>query len=250
MRSEDMARLTAEINRPVIRILPYIDTAGLWLPYTPRCSRTDIEAEYGRRVRIEECKWGYRVPLHQPSKQILPVLDDLQREHRAVLSWLDIAVDLTTRTSTDADRLKDWLVRRLSLLWCRSRCVRIVTNRRTGATTIYFDWENKHRNLAIYSDRPSKLTGEPCCHIELRLRGAQTCRRNDLQFASYDLLELDPRWLFDKHVRLLGSDAFVGAPVEVADGPKYRIEILDRRLQRIDAVPLSAAQGSDMASPP
>ena len=32
------------------------------------------------------------------------------------------------------------------------------------------------RNIVIYSDRPSKVTGQPCIHIEFRYKSAAFCR--------------------------------------------------------------------------
>ena len=244
MRLSDIGRLRESVNRRVVRVVAHLHTGGLWIPITPNGLRTRMEREYGRRVRIEPCvvndiPCGWRAPLHRLSQQSVRVLAELQteinqwqelqqRKPRAVMSWADLALDLTTRTREDADKVKYLIVRRLILNWCRCHSVRIVMNKLTGASTFYFDYENKRRVLTVYSDRKS-IGGSPCCHIELRLHGAQSCQANDVIYAS-DLLNFDPAPFFDKHIRIGIKNTLVGPLVGL-------VQIQDRR--RGDSVSLS-----------
>jgi hypothetical protein len=52
---------------------------------------------------------------------------------------------------------------------------------------------------------PSKITGSPCCHLELRLMGAEACRRAGIEFLE-DLLDLDHRKLWSKELCLRTMD--------------------------------------------
>src|SRR5262249_52170997 len=56
------------------------------------------------------------------------------------------------------------------------------------------------RNLILYSDKVNKITGEvDCVHLELRFHRAVMVRRQGIHSVR-DLLHLNPRELFDKHV--------------------------------------------------
>jgi hypothetical protein len=65
-------------------------------------------------------------------------------------------------------------------------------------------------NVAMYADRPSKVTGEPCVHIECRIRGRAALLDHDIDSAA-DLRNYDHRSLwqelltfFDLDVRTFG----------------------------------------------
>jgi hypothetical protein len=90
----------------------------------------------------------------------------------------------------------------------------VIAWRRKGK--MYDDWEEysgeccwcryglrrPNRNLVLYNDRPSKLTGEtPIVHLELRFERTATCKRQGWHKVS-DLFDTDPHEIFGRNIRL------------------------------------------------
>jgi hypothetical protein len=182
----------------------YIDTIGVFLRYVPKGIRRILEPLHGRPLRIDESVdkygrvWGYRVTLHQPKVCTLKALDRLQKKHGGKLCRVDVAYDFSSHS-------RDWLERRSTMRW-RRRAPMLNENK-----GVYFiqqkgrrSWSG--RDIVIYDDRPSKITGElDVNHFELRLQNTETVRRQGFEHAG-DLIGLNPKELFDKHVKLVEVD--------------------------------------------
>ena len=205
----------------VTDVLSYIDTVELFLRYTPHGLRREVQAVHAHRVQIKECidrngvLQGYRLIVNQPTTEMLRLLADLQARYHATLFRVDIAVDWLTRTQAGAGQLMQLLLRWIMLRWRRKGAM---YDHGEAACTHYWVFQAKRtqsgkrrsaRDLAVYADKPSKFGGEPCVHLELRYQNTEACRRQDVQTA-IDLINLNPRFLFDKHVRLSdGARLFV-----------------------------------------
>jgi hypothetical protein len=62
-----------------------------------------------------------------------------------------------------------------------------------------------NRDLVVYEDRPSKITGAACTHLELRFYGTPSVRKQGIERIR-DLMEINPRLLFQRHVKLVDFD--------------------------------------------
>jgi len=135
----------------------YIDTVELFFRYLAKGIRTETEAASGRSLWTIPCRdrrnnvVGYRAGLSKPNLAVLPVLEQFRRRHRGALFRFDVAVDLTTHSGR-------WIAQRCLLRW-----------RRPGPM---YDEENglywveqasrsrrSNRDLVLYDDKPSKITG-------------------------------------------------------------------------------------------
>ena len=144
---------------------------------------------------------GYLVSLHQPSRKELRRFGKLQREcssapYFATLSRFDVAADFKPKPDEDLQSVRAWL----------ERCLTI-RNRKTQPTLdwhdTYYTGEMSSAVLGVvYSDALSKLDGEPCVHMDLRIQGAKAVGRAGYKYAD-ELEDLDPSALFEKHVLLV-----------------------------------------------
>jgi hypothetical protein len=65
----------------------------------------------------------------------------------------------------------------------------------------FLDRPNPYRNFVVYADRPNRWTGEvDCLHVELRFLRARSVKDQNIR-RPLDLLNIDPKALFDKHVK-------------------------------------------------
>jgi hypothetical protein len=76
---------------------------------------------------------------------------------------------------------------------------------REKTTQYWSDISPTTRNLAVYSDRPSKVTGTPCCHVEHRRCFADACRRRELG-TFQELLDLDYHAFWKRELYLKAID--------------------------------------------
>jgi hypothetical protein len=212
----------------------YIDTVGFFFRYLPKGIRKFLEPIHGRRLRIDPCEdengrvCGYRVTLHQPTNCTLNALDDLQRKHRGKLCRVDVAYDFSGVS-------RDWLERRLIMRWRRQGQMNDEEN---GLYLIRQKGRRRRsgRDICMYDDRESKITGElDVNHVELRLQNTETVRRQGFEHAG-DLIDLNPRELFDKNIKLIEVDiedikwSFVRKNVR-----DERLNHLSKRHQKVSA---------------
>jgi hypothetical protein len=181
----------------------YIDTIELFSRYSPKEVRRRIEPIYGRRLRITECvdrggrSWGYRIVFQTPSISVLKAILWLEREHHAVLCRVDVAYDLVD----SRERIETHVL----LLWRRSGPMDDETS-----TLNWVDYRGRKRrggrSLTLYSDKESKVTGEPnVTHLELKLLNAAAIRRTGL-LSALDLIQLNPRKIFERNIKPVEFD--------------------------------------------
>jgi len=193
-------RLQRACNRRVcVVIYAYIDTVEVFFRYLDRKSYHALH----RFARLEEVRRGnklvgYRVIVNQPTKVNLIKLDAFARRLKGILSRVDVALDIQ---GPDPEALRKVIVCTAILKWRRKQPMYEV-----DGTVSWVDFKLKRnkprafRNLILYSDKVNKITGElDCVHLELRFHRAVMVRRQGIHSVR-DLLHLNPRELFDKHV--------------------------------------------------
>jgi hypothetical protein len=189
-----IAHPSGQCQRPrIIRVYAFIDSVEIFL------SRLPVTAPW-RQLRalgqLKPCgkghdQWGSRLIVQRPQPDQLARLERLCRPLQGVITRLDIALDWHGGNGDLAERLR----RQLILRW-----------RRNGqgivdvSATSYWCWRFSRTNLVLYDDLPSELTGQPCVHLELRFRRAETIRRQGIKSIA-DLRRLDPRALFSKYLK-------------------------------------------------
>jgi hypothetical protein len=186
----------------------YVDTLEVFFRYRPKGLLSEMWAILSRPVWFESCKdrsnkvQGYRLIVQHPNIAALRVLDDYQQKHRGVLCRVDIAFDFSPRPHVEANALIEWINQHVLLRWRRP------VNMLDVEATLYWTRQSdrdrrSNRDIAFYSHRPSKMTGElDCIHLELRLQNASAIKREKIE-RSTDLIDLDPQALFRKHIRLV-----------------------------------------------
>jgi hypothetical protein len=182
----------------------YLDTVEVFFRNVPKGLRTILERTHGRRVLVEPCVdtysrvWGYRVILHQPKVCTLKTLGRLQKKHGGKLCRVDVAYDFSSHS-------RDWLERHSTMRWRRRGPMLDEEN------GVYFIQQKDRRrrsgrDILMYDDRESKITGElDVNHVELRLQNTETVRRQGFEHAG-DLIDLNPRKLFDRNIKLVEVD--------------------------------------------
>ena len=133
-----------------------------------------------------------RLTLHQPRTEALRVIEE-NLDH--IVSRFDVAIDVPTQTSADATLLTS-VIRRLA--------IQPRHGQRQSANvmdTAYAASRGARRNYAVYGDKPSKVTGEPCCHIEFRFIGTRACQMRGVRTCG-DLLRYDAALYIDRDMKL------------------------------------------------
>jgi hypothetical protein len=194
--------LAAEIARAKALIIgqpiTYFDTIAVLLRsnLSPR-ARGEIQKFCGslqhRTSRACGNDYPIRLTLHQPRTEALQVFED-NFDH--IVSRFDIAIDVPTQTSADAILLTS-AIRRLAIQPRHGKR----QSADVMATTAYAASRGARRNYAVYGDKLSKVTGEPCCHIEFRFTGTRACQMRGVRTCG-DLLRYDAAPYIDRDMKL------------------------------------------------
>lgn len=166
---------------PIIRQLAYIDTLGLRLPrHLVGWERDTLlslcgSLHYG--VKSLKFKIGRRwvsypvqILIHQPSHEAIQFLTGLFEEQTpARITRLDIALDFCSDTIGNARRLQRYFWKHLFKGWHRP-VHGIEAIGLSEEVTDYIGYRNWRSKIVGYSDRPSKVSGFPCYHLEWRFQ--------------------------------------------------------------------------------
>jgi hypothetical protein len=221
--------------------IAYIDTLHFFIKWLPKQDRTALLQRYGNRIRILPCRYGYGCKVlvnHQLSAALAQELDRLH----GVASRVDVAYDWSADSAAEADERQAFLKRHHLLRYRRKGRLQHFDNCDAFASVKYTKGTRpRAKNLMVYSDRPSKITGEVhCTHLELRLLTAKGCQRAGIHSCK-DVLTINPANLMQRylslatHPKMRSSDsiaAFHGRH------PCYRLK----------QIPLSILQLPDMLS--
>jgi hypothetical protein len=216
---------------PIYLCIPYVDTAALFFACGPRgcCSPLGLPPDVIDRVKAagagsvfpDPCVsvkdghcWGWFLWVHQPTRNAIVVLNQLQDEYGAKLSRLHIAYDFFTKG--DVVTLHQWLLQHFIMKWRLPGYMEPIAN--VVADTAYWGRESARRNIIPYCDNLSKINNQPCCHIDFRLVGSNSVRKA-LKFASSNkaglgkaenLLTLNPAKLFKRHFKIVTCEGWDG----------------------------------------
>ncbi len=200
-----LARLEEEIERQlevVTARMIYVDTINIHHQYAfplGYFSQSLMLNNPGAVDRYSSSHLGWaNLTLHRPNRGSLNYLQSIVgAEH--MVNRIDFALDLATETQEQAHTLERFIRRHARQTWHGKRHVNISDG------TTYFAPAWKGRNIAIYADRPSKITRGPCVHIEFRFTRAATVGKAGLRKIS-DVLSADPIRLLQRNMRLSVPD--------------------------------------------
>ncbi|WP_404653740.1 hypothetical protein [Bradyrhizobium sp. USDA 336] len=233
IRPADLAAPAAEaLDEPLIAdIEAYIDTIELTYPRRPKGLLAEARAILGRKVWFEDIvdakgnRWGVRLPLHQPTPALLVALD----KYGGSLSRFDIAFDIFPRDMSIELMAK--VIRECAILrWRRPQAMFEIEG-----TLYWTEWHagevRPDRNLAEYHDFPSKIDGRPTAHLELRFQTSDATKAQNLHLPS-QLIGLNPRALFDKHIRIIDLQRHIADDINSSANPDRTRGFYERNYQR------------------
>jgi hypothetical protein len=181
----------------------YLDTLIIFLPVRslPSGIVKKLQAVNSGTVFPKPCdtpqgRWGWRIVIHQPSEEAVLILDQYARRYNGKIVRLDLANDLYPDSLIT---WTDWLKHHLVLKYARSRDM--LECERTSYWVDHRGRSAPARNVGLYRDRPSKVNGRPCVHLELKLRKARTIKRLGINRVS-DILNINPAELTQRLVKL------------------------------------------------
>ena len=199
-----------------IHTVCYPDALRVWT--TRPFSRRELKAlrQWCEYVRKEGFYWGDRIV-----RQVLfitrpawPALELLAKRNDVNLSYLEIALDWDFATRPECRRARAFLnhhhvkrYQRRELNWYHG--------------TRYTNRRGSGNNLAIYSDKLSRISKSFCVHLEWRITGVDALRAAGLATIA-DLMKLDPVEFWRKRLRLYAVDLR-----EL--GRLYSVKVLKRR---------------------
>ncbi len=175
----------------------YIDTVSIWLPWTPP---KELMAELGKRCGTAKIDWKAepwpspyrrRMQLHQPMRSAFRLLEKVFGEKSYLINEVHIALDLIV-SRQQRERLEMFLDDHIVQRWHVGEVI-------YHKGTRYSNWRKwPNSQIVIYSDKPSKVTGQPCVHVEWRSRGSTKVRQLKVKSFS-DLIMLDHREFWRRH---------------------------------------------------
>lgn len=227
----------------------YLDTAQLLLQSRPSPAiLAGIQVRSTapicvRRTRLSD--WPFRIVLQKPSRELLSFIQG--RIPANMVNRFDIAVDLAVPNVAAARRLQGFFDKHIIQPWRGKRTSTTVDH------TEYWAGAWQRRNIAVYSDRPSKISGGPALHIELRFYSTHVCRGCGVSTLS-DLIDYHPRHailrycriaLLDWHKAEQELDRYVGSNLLQHNRRKRPRHIARREMMQRDYCSLAFLLGEE-----
>ncbi|TWI58295.1 hypothetical protein IQ16_08201 [Bradyrhizobium huanghuaihaiense] len=233
IRPIDLAAPTVEaLDEPLIaNVEAYIDTVEITYPRRPKGLLAEARAILGRKGWFKDIidtkgnRWGVRLHLHQPTPELLAALD----KYGGSLGRFDIAFDIIPRDMSIEMMAR--VIRECAILrWRRPQAMFEIEG-----TLYWTEWHpgevRPDRNLAEYHDLPSKIDGQPAVHLELRFQTSDATKAQNLQRPS-QLATLNPRALFDRHIRILDFQLHIADDINSSANPDRTRGFYERNYQR------------------
>ena len=197
------------IPEGILDTVAYIDTVVLILraPMPAELDKRltlsvqgDMERRVGKPVPTANGFYQFELRIQQPTEETYRVLAEAaDPPARARVVRVDVALDLITKRAIDAWQLQLLMEERLM------PSMRLQTRAVFRGRTIYYNKKPpKGVEVLVYSDLPSKVTGDPCMHIDWRLHGASALKLAELETAN-GLPKLDFTRFFDRRLALWRS---------------------------------------------
>lgn len=241
---------------------PSIDVVRMWFDRKPEISMDYLNSLCGKEAGeyhgnmgyidsstgnwIDIYPWTYKLEVFQPSTEALSYLADNQGNSKILINYLELALDFITKDQTDASylhnffdvcRIKKWHGKQVTVKISEEKnkehcpsddknvCIddQEISTDNYGSGTTYSGKRGVRVNNVTYSDRPSKATGSECCHLEVRLKRSEVCKREKLNTVE-DLINLNHKDFWRKHLFLQGFN----------DEEKIK-KILEKKLRKLKA---------------
>jgi len=175
----------------------YVDTVQVLLRHTlSQAEARELQQMYGGKIPMERSRcfaYPFRLRLQQPSVESLKYLARIVPDH--LVNRFDIPLDLIVPDVEAARGVQEFLRKHITQKWRGRRRLRVVQG------TDYWAAPWKRRNLALYSNLPSKVCGNPAAHLEFRFYSAAVCRSYEVSQLK-ELLNFDPFRVISRNVRL------------------------------------------------
>ena len=200
---------------PYTQTVSYIDTIHIGFMILPTAADIRLLKKLCKSVKLRTrdpmkhyypVLYKYKLELHVPSKYALMYLQKRYSDLYSV-SRVDVALDLVTQNVFDALYIKKWTGWRIpkqskrKAEWYISK---YDSEDYIEECTLYSPYDlEAEKQYVIYADRPSKITNDPCCHIEVRIRRNIprffVCQRNGILRR---LANLDYKEFWSQHLTL------------------------------------------------
>ena len=176
------------------------------------------------------------IALQQPTTTALKYLASLAKDRNIdhYVSYVEFALDVILRDSADANTLGEYVLARLIQPWFRGD-IRLFDH------ACYFGARKWGRQqLVLYWDRPSKIHGTSCVHIEFRVSAKAPLRRLRANTLT-KLIKFDHREFWKIHLRLEEVDLSALGKQRCGRGRAKKSEPKDLR---IGAMLATATEGT------
>ena len=182
-----------------IATVAYVDTAALLCPGKRNETMARNLRPLCRKARTvpSKCHGHHRLIVDGPQPDAYAGMATIEE---AQVAEVHVAADLLVATQAEADALHGWVHERITGRFRRAQPTG--SYRKTEYSTRR-RWRCK--STVTYSDRPSRITGQPCLHAEFRVKGVGVCRAGGFE-AVGDLQRLDPAAWWLKQLQLRDID--------------------------------------------
>lgn len=198
----------------ILRTVAYPDTVEcIFYPKIPRKLYQDLKERndgrlFPRRSRKPRTRLrpGQVWVLSQPTARALRLLERYRVRQQAsnlpkyAVYRVDIAIDFICDTELDAQAVGDFLRTHTLQKWHGSAFASDCCG------TYYSAPAHRARNVVIYSDKPSKITGDACAHLELRFRSVRKCREKGFDQLEKLVAGVDVMALLEHELKLSHLD--------------------------------------------
>ena len=156
-----------------LAIHAYFDSVALWLDRKLKNTEVqELKRLCGHCHSVQSRpRWSnnysYRLHLHQPTQEALWFLDGIVKSQDIdyFVNWVDLALDFTFYDEAEARSLYRFFDRHLIKRWHGRRKLQY-----EGTTRYTSDWRWVRNQFVLYADKPSRMTDDPCVHLEWRTR--------------------------------------------------------------------------------
>jgi hypothetical protein len=213
--------------------IPYIDRMRIWLSGKPNFKLSELRKlcggvrgvpgpmkhlnkDTGEWIPVPE--WRYLLRLSQPKIDALIYLMDKLKRSKYLINYVELTLDFTTATHEYRNFLRGFFDRCWVKRWNISGDTVLKVSRTspkakakpgfheddadTWIGTTYIGSLNSPVRYVIYSDKPSKINGQLCCHLEVRFKGNAALKREGLA-TFYPYIQDDFFYKFwKKHLQL------------------------------------------------
>ena len=199
----------------IIRRCAYVDTIGVYISRHLRkhereileglCGKvTSSSADAYFKLDSEWKRYFARVTIHQPGKEAPRYLEDLFPNKPPQVNRIDFSLDWTTESDSDANEAQRYLAATLIKRWHREKH-KILAYQEDDDESLYIGATSRTSRFALYSDLPSKISGGPCCHLELRLFSRKAVKGAGVNTLG-DIVNFDHRKLWKEKLQLRQLD--------------------------------------------